>query len=143
MLPHIFESPGDLLIAVGQHFGPTDWIAVDQAKIDKFAEGVDQRLPAAVDDRRRDCDGNQLRRQQGTLPRGGDRGEARAGALRTGLGGKSERRRHSDDPACHDRNRRGRQARLRCRGHQPVLSGVIKSGGIVRRITSMILANLT
>jgi acyl dehydratase len=39
-MPYVFKSPRDLLTAVGQKFGPTDWLLVDQARIDKFAEAT-------------------------------------------------------------------------------------------------------
>jgi acyl dehydratase len=39
-MPYVFNSPRDLLAAVGQTFGPTDWLTVDQARIDKFAEAT-------------------------------------------------------------------------------------------------------
>ena len=51
-MPHIFKSPQDLLSAVGQQFGPTDWITIDQAKIDKFAEATDDRQWIHVDQAR-------------------------------------------------------------------------------------------
>lgn len=39
-MPYVFKSPRDLLAAVGQKLGPTDWLLVDQARIDKFAEAT-------------------------------------------------------------------------------------------------------
>lgn len=51
-MPHIFKSPQDLLSAVGQQFGPTDWITIDQAKIDKFADATDDRQWIHVDQAR-------------------------------------------------------------------------------------------
>ena len=39
-MPHIFASPAELKAAVGQKFGPTEWLLVDQARIDKFAEAT-------------------------------------------------------------------------------------------------------
>ena len=39
-MPTVFAAPDDLLGAVGQHLGHSDWIAVDQARIDTFAEAT-------------------------------------------------------------------------------------------------------
>lgn len=39
-MPHVFNSPAELKAAIGQKFGPTDWLLVDQARIDKFAEAT-------------------------------------------------------------------------------------------------------
>ena len=36
----VFASPDDLLGAVGDHLGHSDWVAVDQARIDMFAEAT-------------------------------------------------------------------------------------------------------
>ena len=36
----VFATPGDLLDAVGDHLGHSDWITVDQTRIDKFAEAT-------------------------------------------------------------------------------------------------------
>ena len=36
----VFAVPDDLLGAVGQHLGHSDWITVDQARIDTFAEAT-------------------------------------------------------------------------------------------------------
>jgi len=36
----VFESPHDLSGAVGTHLGYSDWVAVDQARIDLFAEAT-------------------------------------------------------------------------------------------------------
>jgi acyl dehydratase len=40
MLPHIFNSPSELAPALGQTFGPTDWITIDQDRINTFAEAT-------------------------------------------------------------------------------------------------------
>ena len=40
MLPHIFNSPSELAPALGQTFGPTDWITIDQDRINKFADAT-------------------------------------------------------------------------------------------------------
>jgi acyl dehydratase len=39
-MPHIFNSPAELKAAVGKSFGPTDWLMIDQARIDKFADAT-------------------------------------------------------------------------------------------------------
>ena len=39
----VFESPHDLSGAVGTHLGYSDWVAVDQARIDLFAEATGDR----------------------------------------------------------------------------------------------------
>jgi acyl dehydratase len=39
-LPHIFNSPSELEPALGQTFGPTDWIAIDQDRINIFADAT-------------------------------------------------------------------------------------------------------
>ena len=36
----VFASPDDLLAAVGQHLGHSEWTAVDQARIDMFADAT-------------------------------------------------------------------------------------------------------
>lgn len=36
----VFASPDDLLSAVGDHLGHSDWVTVDQARIDMFAEAT-------------------------------------------------------------------------------------------------------
>ncbi len=36
----VFAAPDDLLAAVGQHLGHSDWVTVDQARIDMFAEAT-------------------------------------------------------------------------------------------------------
>lgn len=39
-MPRIFESVPDLLKATGAKLGPTDWVTIDQARIDKFADAT-------------------------------------------------------------------------------------------------------
>lgn len=39
-MPQIFATPAALKQAVGQNLGPSDWLLVDQARIDKFAEAT-------------------------------------------------------------------------------------------------------
>lgn len=36
----VFESPSDLLGSVGKTLGPTDWLTIEQARIDQFAEAT-------------------------------------------------------------------------------------------------------
>ena len=36
----VFASPDELLDAVGQHLGHSDWVTVDQARIDMFADAT-------------------------------------------------------------------------------------------------------
>ncbi len=36
----VFATPDDLLDAVGQHLGHSEWVAVDQGRIDLFAEAT-------------------------------------------------------------------------------------------------------
>lgn len=36
----VFASPDDLLGAVGEHLGHSDWVSVDQPRIDVFAEAT-------------------------------------------------------------------------------------------------------
>ena len=36
----VFASPDDLLEAVGDHLGHSEWVTVDQARIDMFAEAT-------------------------------------------------------------------------------------------------------
>lgn len=36
----VFEQPADLLGAVGQHFGYSDWVEIDQQRINLFADAT-------------------------------------------------------------------------------------------------------
>ncbi|WP_328322460.1 MaoC family dehydratase [Streptomyces sp. NBC_00388] len=38
--PRIFTSAGELRAAVGEELGPSDWLDIDQARIDRFAEAT-------------------------------------------------------------------------------------------------------
>ncbi|MFI0776017.1 MaoC family dehydratase [Streptomyces sp. NPDC021212] len=38
--PRIFTSPEELRAAVGEDLGPTDWLEIDQKRIDLFAEAT-------------------------------------------------------------------------------------------------------
>ena len=49
MLPHIFNSPAELAPALGQTFGPTDWIAIEQDRINKFADATEDHQWIHVD----------------------------------------------------------------------------------------------
>jgi acyl dehydratase len=48
-LPHIFKSPAELEPALGQTFGPTEWIAIDQDRINKFADATEDHQWIHVD----------------------------------------------------------------------------------------------
>lgn len=39
-MPRVFNSADELLAAPGATLGPTDWLIVDQARIDRFAEAT-------------------------------------------------------------------------------------------------------
>ena len=39
-MPTVFESPNALKDAVGQHLGHSEWLEIDQARIDKFADAT-------------------------------------------------------------------------------------------------------
>lgn len=45
----VFPSPRDLLGSAGTQLGPTDWLAIDQQRIDRFAEATDDRQWIHVD----------------------------------------------------------------------------------------------
>ena len=45
----VFASPAELVGAVGQHLGNSDWVTVDQAQIDMFAEATGDRQWIHVD----------------------------------------------------------------------------------------------
>ena len=48
-MPHIFNSPAELEPALGRTFGPTEWIAIDQDRIDKFADATEDHQWIHVD----------------------------------------------------------------------------------------------
>ena len=48
----VFESPADLEGAVGQHLGYSDWLEIDQARIDKFADATGDHQWIHVDPQR-------------------------------------------------------------------------------------------
>lgn len=45
----VFESPEALLAAVGQALGQSEWLAITQARIDKFADATDDHQWIHVD----------------------------------------------------------------------------------------------
>lgn len=48
----VFESLDELRAAVGARMGPTDWLLVDQARIDRFTEATGERQWIHDDDER-------------------------------------------------------------------------------------------
>jgi acyl dehydratase len=48
-MAHRFETRTDLDAAVGQTLGPSDWLTIDQQRIDLFAEATDDRQWIHVD----------------------------------------------------------------------------------------------
>ncbi|MEI4507515.1 MaoC family dehydratase [Sphingopyxis sp. CCNWLW253] len=52
MSARIFETPAALLDAVGENFGPTDWLAIEQDRIDLFAKATDDHQWIHVDPER-------------------------------------------------------------------------------------------
>ena len=51
-MPTVFESPRDLLAAVGQDLGSTDWLEIDQKRIDTFADATGDHQWIHVDPER-------------------------------------------------------------------------------------------
>lgn len=49
MMPHVFDRPQDLTGAEGTQLGPTEWLAIDQARVDGFAEVTEDRQWIHVD----------------------------------------------------------------------------------------------
>ena len=49
---YVFETPRAMPAVVGQIFGPTDWLLVDQARIDLFAEATGDHQWIHVDPER-------------------------------------------------------------------------------------------
>ena len=52
MSARVFETPAALLAAVGESFGPTEWIAIEQDRIDLFAKATDDHQWIHVDPER-------------------------------------------------------------------------------------------
>ena len=51
-MPTVFETPKDLLAAVGQRLGESDWLAVEQDRIDQFADATGDHQWIHVDPER-------------------------------------------------------------------------------------------
>ncbi|MBW2244722.1 MAG: MaoC family dehydratase [Deltaproteobacteria bacterium] len=51
-MPTIFESPQDLLSAVGKSLGASEWMTIDQERIDQFAEATGDHQWIHVDPER-------------------------------------------------------------------------------------------
>ena len=49
MSARIFETPAALLGAVGESFGPTEWVQIEQDRIDMFAKATDDHQWIHVD----------------------------------------------------------------------------------------------
>lgn len=52
MSARIFETPADLHSAVGERFGPTQWVTIEQERIDLFARATDDHQWIHVDPER-------------------------------------------------------------------------------------------
>ncbi|PQM27511.1 dehydratase [Sphingopyxis lindanitolerans] len=52
MSARVFETPAALLDAVGESFGPTTWVAIEQDRIDLFAQATDDHQWIHVDPER-------------------------------------------------------------------------------------------
>lgn len=52
MSARVFETPAALLDAVGESFGPATWIAIEQERIDLFAQATDDHQWIHVDPER-------------------------------------------------------------------------------------------
>ena len=51
-MPRIFENPNALLSAVGEKLGPTDWLAIEQERVDQFADATGDHQWIHVDPER-------------------------------------------------------------------------------------------
>jgi len=51
-MPTVFDSPSELKTAVGQSLGHSDWLEIDQARIDKFADATGDHQWIHVDPER-------------------------------------------------------------------------------------------
>lgn len=49
MSARVFDTPAALLEAVGERFGPTEWVAIEQDRIDLFAKATDDHQWIHVD----------------------------------------------------------------------------------------------
>jgi acyl dehydratase len=52
MSARIFETPADLLGAVGERFGPAEWVTIEQERVDLFARATDDHQWIHVDPER-------------------------------------------------------------------------------------------
>lgn len=52
MSARIFATPAALLDAVGENFGPTEWVTIEQERIDLFAQATDDHQWIHVDPER-------------------------------------------------------------------------------------------
>jgi len=48
----VFETPSDLVGSVGRHLGYSDWLTIEQERIDKFADATDDHQWIHVDPER-------------------------------------------------------------------------------------------
>ena len=48
----VFETPAELMEAVGKHLGYSDWLTIDQSRIDQFAEATNDHQWIHVDPER-------------------------------------------------------------------------------------------
>jgi len=51
-MPRVFQTPEELLPAVGEKLGASAWLAIDQARIDRFAEATGDHQWIHVDPER-------------------------------------------------------------------------------------------
>ncbi|MEB2345331.1 MAG: MaoC family dehydratase [Deltaproteobacteria bacterium] len=51
-MPTVFEKPADLAAAVGRHLGYSDWLVIEQDRIDRFAEATGDHQWIHVDPER-------------------------------------------------------------------------------------------
>ena len=51
-MPTVFETPHDLLKAVGRHLGHSDWLEITQERIDRFADATGDHQWIHVDPER-------------------------------------------------------------------------------------------
>lgn len=51
-MPTVFQQPADLLGALGQHLGYSDWLEIDQRRIDLFADATGDHQWIHVDPER-------------------------------------------------------------------------------------------
>ena len=49
MSARVFDTPAALLTAVGERFGPTEWVSIEQDRIDLFAKATDDHQWIHVD----------------------------------------------------------------------------------------------